>query len=697
MATDPVCGMYVDERTAELSLLRDNRTYFFCSSGCLEQFAAPEAQLAGLRRRLLVAWPAALAVVVLTYLFTGVPAAFAALALATVVEFYPGYQFFRGTWDAFRSRIWNMDILIAVGTAAAYGYSVAVLVLPGRLPPALYFDAAALIVTLILTGNYLEHLVRQRATGTLRRLQEVLPSRATRVEDGREVEVPVSEIRPGDRLRVKPGGRFPVDATVLTGRTSVDESLVTGESLPVEKGPGAAVLAGSINAEGLVDVQAAKVGEDTLLAEIGRLVADAEMNQVPLKRTADRIAEAFVPIVLGLALAASVGWYLLTGVFTIALLVFVSVVITACPCAFGIATPAALVVGTGRAAEAGVLFRGRDAIERTARAEVVVTDKTGTLTRGRPTLTDLIAASGVSESDLLATAAGLEAGSEHPLARAVLEAATARGVARAELGEVEAVPGVGVRGTMAGHRVAILRGSSPSGPQRFEGALAGVPERLVREGKSWSVVMEGDRVLGLLGFFDPIAPGVAPAVANLRREGIRVVMVTGDHPTAAERVAREAGIEEVHAEVSPAGKLDLVRALQAKGLRVAVVGDGINDAPALLAGDVGIAIGAGTDVAKEAGQVILVRSDFSGVPLALVAGRRTLAKVRQNLVWALGYNSVLLPVAAGVLVPVFGLGLFSALPIVGAVAMGLSSTSVVLNSLSLRGSIGRALGGSAKA
>ncbi len=697
MATDPVCGMFVDEKSAELTLARDNRTYFFCSSSCLEQFAAPEAQRARLARRLSVAWPAAIAVLVLTYGLTGAWVGYAALALATLVQFYPGFGFYRGTLDSIKSRIWNMDVLIAVGTSAAYGYSVAVLLLPGRLPAALYFDASALIVTLILTGNYLEHLVRGRATGTLRRLQELVPTRALRLEGGHEVEVPVSEVSPGDRLRVRAGARFPVDARIVAGRTTVDESVVTGESLPVEKEPGARVIAGSINGGGLVEVEATQVGEDTFLSQVGRLVADAEMSQVPLKRLADRIAERFVPLVLLLAALASVGWYVAGVGFTIALLVFVSVAITACPCAFGIATPAALVVGTGRAAEGGVLFRGRDAIERAARVDTVVTDKTGTITRGRPALTDLVPAEGVAEADLLAVAAGLEYGSDHPFARAVREAASARGVRPASVEAVEGVAGLGMRGRRAGAgSVSIERGSA-EGLGALPSALSTLAGRLEKDGKSWSRVEENGRTLGILAFFDPVAPGAPAAIRLLKVPGIGVVMVTGDHRAAADAVAREVGIEEVHAEVSPAGKLELVRQLQGNGRRVAVVGDGVNDAPALMAADVGIAIGTGTDVAKEAGQVLLVRGDLAGVPLALTAGRRTVAKVRQNLVWALGYNSVLLPVAAGVLVPLFGLGVFTVLPIVGALAMGLSSTSVVLNSLSLRRSIGRPLAAAAKA
>ena len=684
MTTDPVCGMAVDEHTAELSLVRENRTYYFCSTSCLEEFSAPQRQLARLRRRLAVAWPLSIAIVLLTYALHLPDWPYLAFALATGVQFYPGLQFYRGTGDAIRSRLWNMDVLIAVGTTVAYGYSTVVVWLPGHLPPEYYFDASALIVTLILTGNYLEHLTRERSRGALRELQELLPTTARVLRDGTETEVPVSEVRPGELFRVRPGGRVPTDGRIREGRSTLTEALLTGEGLPVERAPGDRVLAGTINGDGVLTVEATRVGQDTLLAQIGQLVTEAEVSRVPLTQLADRIASIFVPVVLALAVAASLGWFLDGADLTVALLVFVSVAITACPCAFGIATPAAIVVGTGRAAEEGILFKGRDSLERASRIDLVLTDKTGTLTRGEPTLTDLLPAPGETPDRLLALAAGLESGSGHPLAKAVLQAARERGITGLPFDQVEEVPGQGVQGLQGGTRFRILRAGHAPGAAPALGALSGEPARLEGQGRTWSVLFADDRPLGLLGFADEIAPGVPPAVQALARDGIRVVMATGDHETAALAVARAAGIREVHAGLSPADKMALLRRLQAEGHRVAYVGDGINDAPALSAADLGIAIGAGTDVAKEAGGVILVRSDFRGVALALRTGRRTVGKVRGNLTWALGYNAVLLPIAAGALVPVFGLGVYNVLPITGALAMGISSTTVVLNSLSLR-------------
>lgn len=684
MATDPVCGMYVDERTADLRLLRDNRTYYFCATSCLEEFSAPQKQLERLRRSLTVGWSLSAVIFALTYFvhFPGWP--WAAMGFAAVVQFYPGLQFYRGTYDALRNRVWNMDVLIAVGTTVAFVYSAVAVLLPGRLPAAYFFDASSLIVTLILTGNYLEHLTRERARGSLRRLKELLPTTALLLRDGKEVEVPVAEVQPKDRLRVRPGARFPTDGVIIEGRSAVNESMLTGESLPVEKRPGDPVIAGGLNGEGVLLVEASKVGEDTLLAQIGQMVTEAETSRVPLQQLADRIASLFVPAVLALAFAASALWFLAGVGFTVSLLIFVSIAITACPCAFGIATPAAIVVGTGRAAEEGVLFKGRDSIERASRVDLLLSDKTGTLTKGEPSLTDVLPMPGTTSARLLSLAAGLEGGSEHPFAQAVRERAERERAAPARVSEVSAEAGRGIQGQEEGRRVAILRGSLAREEGIDLGTMAEEALGLERAGKSWSLVVEEGRPLGLLGFSDVVAPGVKDAIRALRADNISVVMVTGDHEAAARRVAQEVGIGEVHAEVRPEGKLALIRQFQAKGRSVGFVGDGINDAPALAAADLGIAIGAGTDLAKETGGVVLVRSDFRGVAMALRAGRRTVQKVRGNLTWALGYNSVLLPVAAGALVPLFGLGIYDWLPITGALAMGLSSTTVVLNSLSLR-------------
>jgi Cu+-exporting ATPase len=669
MATDPICGMYVDEgEAAALRLVRENRTYYFCSSSCVEQFAAPVAELARLRRRLTVAWPLALAILVLTYLHPLAAWPYLAFGLATVVQFYSGFPFYRGFVDAVARRVANMDVLIAVGTTVAYLYSAAALFLPGSFPRAFFFDASATIIALLLTGSYLEHQTRQRATGAVRRLLELLPSTALVIEPSGERSVPLGEVQPGWRLRVRPGSAVPADGVVRSGRSSVNQSLLTGESLPVVKGPGDPVVAGSLNGDGPLEIEVTRVGADTFLAEVGHLLAEAETSRVPLQKTADRLAERFVPVVLVLAILAAVGWSIAGVGLTIALLVFVSVAITACPCAFGIATPAAVVVGTGRAAELGVLFRGSDSLERSARVDVVLTDKTGTLTLGAPTLAEVRPESGHDRATVLAWMAALEQSSEHPLATAVRAEARREGLRLPTAEDVQIEPGVGVRGRIGTDRFeAVASDGDPTGPPR-----------------TWSELRRNGTRVARFGFSDPLRPTSRAGVDRLRALGVRVVMVTGDQPAVARAIATACGIEEVRAGMTPADKIALVRALQGEGRCVAFVGDGVNDAPALAAADLGIALGTGTEVARASGAVLLIRPEFTGVATALLLGRRTVAKVRQNLVWALGYNSVLLPVAAGALVPFVGLGVYAILPMTGALAMGLSSTTVLLNSLSLR-------------
>ena len=678
MATDPVCGMYVDERTADLTFFRENRTYYFCSSACRDSFAAPQARLAQLRRELFVAWPLALLVLELTYGPRPAGAPYLACLAAGVVQAYAGRPFYRGAWDGLRNRIGNMDVLIAVGTTAAFGYSTAALLLPYFLPPAYYFDASSLILALILTGSYLEAFTRERSSSALRRLQEMLPPRTRVLRNGTEVEIDSVELKPGEQYVVRPGERFPADGFVRAGASSADESLLTGEAMPVAKRPGDTVLAASTNLEGSVTVEATGVGADTLLARVGDLLTEAEMSRVPLQRLADRIAAVFVPFVLGLALVASLGWYALGGAgATVGLLVFVSVVITACPCAFGIATPAAIIVGTGRAAEEGALYKGRDSLEAAARVDTVVLDKTGTLTEGHPSLTVVVPGDGETETSVLELAAAVEALSEHPLGKAVVAAVRERNLRQLRSSNFRSVPGIGVTGTVDGHSVEVAA-LEPHGIDGDSGALGrAVRSRRSADGNSWSVVRRDGRQVGLLGFTDPLRPTSVAAVRALVANGYRVAIVTGDNASAAQAVALTLGVTEVHSSASPARKVEIVREMRAAGRAVAFVGDGVNDAPALLAANVGIAIGAGTDVAREAGQILLVRSDPAAIPVALAIARATVNKVRQNLLWALGYNGVLLPIAAGALVPLWGLRVYDVLPITGGLAMGLSSTTVV--------------------
>jgi P-type Cu+ transporter len=685
MATDPICGMYVDEGVSTLRLLRENRTYYFCSEGCLHQFAAPDEERRRLRRNLLVAWPLAIFILVLTYLWhpTGWP--YVAGTLAAAVQFYSGRSFYRGAWDSLVNRMGNMDLLIAIGTTAAFLYSWAALFASSRLPAAYYFDASSLIIALILSGNYLEQWTRARASSALQKLNEQLPATVRVVRENSERTIPLVELQPGDVARIRPGERFPADAKVLVGATSADEAILTGEPFPVPKQPGDSVLAGSINLEGLVDVEARGVGEDTFLTRIGQLLTEAETSRVPLQRFADRLAAGFVPFVLALGLVAATLWLLLGAASSeIGLLVFVSVVITACPCAFGLATPAAILVGTGRAAQGGVLFKGADSIERCAQVDLVLTDKTGTLTEPTPSLSSIQPMPPHSVEEVLSLAAAIERGSDHPLARAVVAAADARHSPKATVTHIHSDPGRGIWAEWQGQKVGVVPSDGTPVTRDEAASVHDELTRIRQRGETASLVTMDGGVAGILSFHTTLVAGARQSIAELAHDGIGVVMVTGDAPEAAEQIASQLGITRVHARVGPIEKTQLVARYRAEGHRVAFVGDGINDAAALAAADVGIAIGSGSDVAREAGQVLLVRPDFSGVPLALRTARRTVAKVRQNLIWAIAYNAVLLPIAAGLLVPFFGFGVYQILPITGALAMAISSTTVLTNSLSLR-------------
>ncbi len=684
-ATDPVCGMAVEEGPQALRLLRDNRAYYFCSPECLGTFASPEASRRRLAWRLAVAWPLALAVVGLAWGPRLAGGTDVEALLAGIVQAYAGWGFYTGAAAAVRRGYGNMDLLVAVGSSTAYAYSLAVVLLPGRLPGATYFDASALILTVILTGNYLELLARRRAGSALGALADLLPRTATLVDGTVDRTVPVAELRAGERLRVAAGDRVPVDGLVLEGTSAVEESLLTGESGTVRKVAGDRVLAGSRNVDGPLVVEATAVGPDAYVAQVGSLLHEAELARVPLQRQADRLAAVFVPVVLALALGASALWLILTG-FTVpvAVLVFVTVVVTACPCAFGLATPAALLVGTGTAAESGILFRGGDAIKRAATIDTVLTDKTGTLTQGVPEVEEVFSVPPIRAAEVLGLAAGLERGIRHPLAAAVLARAAAEGLAPVAVEGATLDPGSGVRARLHGRPVALVREEAVDAAAFGRSPLREWTEKAAERGLSWSVLVRDGIPVGALSFRSPLAPGVPEGVAELRADGIRVAMVTGDHPRAAAPVAAALDLSEVYAGVPPEGKVGLVRDLQRQGRRVAFVGDGINDAPALAAADLGIALGTGADVARESGQVLLVRSEFTGVPQALRMARRVVGRVRGNLFWAVGYNTVLLPIAAGALVPLFGLRIYSVLPVLGAVAMGLSSTTVLLNSMSLR-------------
>jgi Cu+-exporting ATPase len=608
------------------------------------------------------------------------------LALTTPVQFWVGAPFHRGFLHDLRYRSASMSTLVSLGTNAAYFFSVAVTLWPHAfmaLDAMPYYETAAVVITLVALGRWLEARARGRTSDAIRRLLTLAPRTARVVRAGAEIDVPTGQVGIGDLVRIRPGERVPVDGEVLDGASSVDESMLTGESLPVDKGPGASVHAGTVNGTGTFVFRAARVGETTTLARIIRLVEEAQGSRAPIQRLADRVAAVFVPIVLLLAGATFVAWWALGPAPSLlyALTTAVAVLVIACPCAMGLATPTAIMVGTGRGAELGVLIRSAAALESLHRVRTVVFDKTGTLTAGRPAVTDVVAVADATEDDVLAVAAAAEQGSEHAIAQTIVGQAKARGLALPPVGEFAAVPGQGIDAMAPDGRVLVGNRAFMESRGVDVSALVARAGALAQDGKTVVFVTLALRPLGLVAVADVLKPEAAAAVRALGARGIEVVMLTGDNRVTAAAIARRAGIAEVRAEVLPEDKARQIAALQADGRRVAMVGDGINDAPALAQADVGIAMGSGTDVAIEAADVTLMRGDLRGVLAAWELSRATIRIVRQNLGWAFGYNVVLIPVAAGLLYPVWGVLLS---PILAGAAMALSSVSVVTNSLRLK-------------
>lgn len=688
MASDPVCGMYVDESTAELKAQVRGVTYYFCSESCMREFLAPEKELRRLRLELVAAALLSVPILILTYARV-IPAQstdYVLFALETPLQFGVGRRFYRGTYDGIKGRMGNMDVLIALGTSAAWAYSSAVALAPGLFPTReVFFDTAAVIITLALAGRYLEHATKSRASASLRKLVDLQPTTARLVSgDASEREVPVERVSVGDVLLVKPGEKIPVDGVVVEGRSAVDESMVTGESVPAERGPGDEVIGATINGTGLLKVRADKVGQDTTLQQIVKLVEEAQVGRAPIQRLADRVASYFVPVVIVAAAVAGLSWFYFGHIgLDFSVLAFVSVVVIACPCALGVATPAALLVGTSKGAQCGVLIKGGEYLERAGKVDTVVFDKTGTLTAGKPSVTDLIPSGETGQDELLRLAASVEQGSGHPLGQSIANEARSRSVRISEALDLEAIPGKGVKASVDGR--AVLAGTRRLAAENGVD-LAGMDDSLAeleREGKTAVVVAVDGKAAGAVALADVAKPSAKAAVDALKGMGVQVVMLTGDNSRTAEAVARDLGIERFLSEVLPQQKEEAIASLQHEGRVVAMVGDGINDAPALAAADVGIAIGSGTDIAKETGGIVLIEDDLRNVPNSIRLSRKTLSKIKQNLFWAFAYNVVLIPVAAGALVPFFGAQVYGFLPFLAAGAMAVSSATVLANSLLL--------------
>ena len=694
MAKDPVCGMVVDEKKA-IKRVIGGRTYYFCSESCVKTFESPEIELRNLKRRVYVAISGVMILAILraaAYLALAFGAVLITWApipsipiltwglllflITTPVQFIGGWSFYKGSYQAIKNRVPNMDLLIAIGTLTAYIYSTFVLFFPGVLPVAqrdVYFEVSAVIIAFVLLGKFMEEAIKKRSSAAVRKLLDLRPSMATVVRDGREVQVPAQDVQVDDLVVVRPGDKVPVDGVVVEGLSSVDESMITGESVPVEKKVGDEVIGATLNKVGMLRFKATKVGSETTLEQIIKMVEEAQASSAPIQRIVDKVASYFVPAVLAAAAASAIGWIII-GDNTWALLSFIAVLIIACPCALGIATPAALMVGVGKGAEMGILIRGAEYLERAQKLTTVVFDKTGTLTKGEPSVTDVIPVSGVKADEVLRYAATAEKGSEHPLGEAIVREADMKGVEIQKMDSFEAIPGRGVKARLHGDEIYLGNRALMKDKGIDYDPLENQMTSLEMQGKTAMMIALNQRVIGIVAVADTLKQYSIEAVRKLKEIGIETVMLTGDNERTAKAIAKQVEIDTIIANVPPWEKANVIERLQKDGKVVAMVGDGINDAPALAKADIGIAIGSGSDIAKETGGIILVKDDIRDVVGGIKLSKGTMRKIKQNLFWALIYNTLGIPIAA--------IGHLN--PIIAAAAMSMSSLSVVTNSALLR-------------
>ncbi|MGE5705106.1 MAG: heavy metal translocating P-type ATPase [Nitrososphaerales archaeon] len=725
MAKDPVCGMVVDEKTA-ISAEIEGRQFYFCSSNCLNTFANPEKELSKLKKRMYVAASGALILAILrgiVYLglaFGAITVTWAPIPdlpyltwglllfiIVTPVQFIGGWTFYKGAYEAIKRKTANMDLLISIGTLAAYIYSVVVLFFPGLFPVKerdVYFEVSAVIIAFVLLGKYMEEAIKKRSSASVRKLLDLRPTMARVIRNGEVKEIPANEVVINDIILVKPGEKIPTDGIVIEGTSAVDQKMITGESIPVDKKEGEEVIGATVNKQGLLKVKATKVGVETALSQIVHIVEQAQSSTGKIQRLVDTVSAKFVPAVVSVSVAAFLVWYFVMGSFVMGLLSFIAVLIIACPCALGIATPAALMVGVGKGAEAGILIRGAEYLELSEKIDTVVLDKTGTITKGEPSVTDIVPFNDYSDKGLLLLAASVESGSEHPLAQAIVKSAlTVRKTIAKEdskrqeeqkaqdisilqnLRQFEALSGMGVKAIvddkhiLFGNRKLIKKFNVHF---NFDNTLLKDDNDILEEkmtnlesdGKTVMILAVEGKIAGLVAVADTIKESSPDAVKALKEMGIEVIMLTGDNEKTAKAVAQKVGITNVIANVLPGEKAEIIKQLQSKGKVVGMVGDGINDAPALAQAHIGIAIGSGSDIAKETGGIVLIKDDIMDVARAIKLSRITMKKIKQNLFWALIYNAAGIPIAA--------VGLLS--PILAAAAMALSSISVIANSSLLK-------------
>ena len=693
MAKDPVCGMYVDEKKAKLSTEQEGLTYYFCSENCLKEFLRPQAEM----RKLKYVAAFSIALGALTLLFEyfypvrpfGISNYILLFLLATPVQFVGGWRFYKGTLDAIKARQANMDSLIAIGTSAAWLYSTIFtfqgIFWPRIFPsvttggPEVYFTESGLIIGFILLGRYMEHLVKGRASNAIRRLVDLQPKMAKVVREGNEIEIPVEEVKVGDIVVIRPGEKIPVDGIIMDGSSAIDQSMITGESIPVDRKKGDEVIGATINKSGLLRIKTTKVGSDTALSQIVKMVQEAIAQRAPMQRLADVVSSYFVPAVVVVSIVSFLFWYYVAGLpFATALTTLIAVLIIACPCALGIATPAAIMIGAGKGAQNGILIKSGEYLEKARKINTIVFDKTGTLTKGEPEVTDIIVTN--SKENILLYAATAESGSEHPLGQAIVKHAKAKNIRIGEPKNFKAIAGHGISASYRGKKVLLgnrkLMTKNRIDTERVEKNV----QKLEEDGKTVMFIAINKKLAGLIAVADTLKENSSEAVKKLELMGIDVIMITGDNPRTANAISKKVEIKRVLAEVLPQDKAKEIKKLQKEGRIVAMVGDGINDAPALAQADVGIAIGAGTDIAKETGGIVLIKNDLRDVVGAIKLSKKTVRKMKENLFWAFVYNVALIPVAAGMLYPFSGIMLN---PIYAAIAMALSSITVVTNSLLL--------------
>lgn len=693
MAKDPVCGMVIPKETA-LKIKVGERTYYFCSESCLRTFESPEKELKDMKKRVTIAISGVIVLALLrAAFFLGLATGATILTWApipqlpwftwgiwlfiitTPVMIFGGKGFLIGAYNAIKNRTANMDLLIAIGTWTAYLYSVFVTFFPNVLPVKekdVYFEVAAIIIAFVLFGKYMEEIIKKRSSAAVRKLMDLRPAMARVIKDGEEVEVPVENVKAGDIVVVRPGDKIPVDGIVFEGTSAVDEKMITGESIPVTKNKDDKVIGATINKQGMLKIKATNVGADSTLMQIIKMVEEAQLSSVKIQRIADKVTSYFVPIVLFIAIASFTIWLLL-GNFVMALFSFIAVLIIACPCALGVATPAALLGGVGKGAELGILIRSGEVLERAEKLQTVIFDKTGTLTKGEPSVTDIISFD-LDKDEVLRLAAIVEKGSEHPIGEAIVKKGKEKKMELPEAKLYEAVVGKGIKARylektiLVGNR-ALMKENGIAIDQIESGV-----QKLENEGKTTVIVSLDKKAIGIIAVADTLKEFSIEAVQALKKMGIEVIMITGDNERTAKAIGKQVEIDKVLSQVLPKDKANEVKKLQEKGKVVAFVGDGINDAPALAQADIGIAIGSGSDVAKETGGIILIKEDLRDVVAAIKLSRLTMKKIKQNLFWAFIYNTIGIPIAA--------FGLLN--PIIAAAAMALSSLSVITNSALLR-------------